>query len=499
MTRTRAFVTALVFFLLSVSSGLLATEWHVAPWPRGNNSNPGTEELPFATIQHGIDASSDGDTVIVAKGTYYENIHFNGKNIVLTSTDPLNPTVVARTVIDGDKARSVVTFSGTETEACVLSGLTIRNGKILGGGGGICGGTDPHYTHATIQSNTITGNSALSGGGLCGCDGTIRNNTIIGNSAQYNGGGLCGCNGTIQNNTITGNSADWGGGLYHCDGIIQNNTMTSNSAGQNCGGLAFCDGAIQNNTITSNSAQGDGGGLYWCHARIQNNMIVGNSAQGDGGGLWQCDVTVQNNTITGNSAGGNGGGLCNCAWAIRNCIIWGNTSPSGPQLYGWNIPTYSCIQDWAEGGEGNIASNPRFVDRDGPDNDPQTFADNDYRLSASSPCIDAGMNEDWMWTATDLDGNPRVFYGGLSLTVDMGAYEYGSFPFRIVAVEKTAFGEPRLAWTSRPGDEYVVWSCADLTSGDWTEEQAVVSAGDSTSWTDPSPGGSRKFYRVEQL
>lgn len=114
---TRAFVAAVVFFLLSLSSGLLAAEWHVAPPPLGNDSNPGTQGLPFATIQRGIDASSNGGIVVVAEGTYVENIHFHGKSIVLTSTDPLAPAVVAGTIIDGNHSGSVVTFSGTEKEA----------------------------------------------------------------------------------------------------------------------------------------------------------------------------------------------------------------------------------------------------------------------------------------------------------------------------------------------------------------------------------------------
>jgi len=162
------------------------------------------------------------------------------------------------------------------------------------------------------------------------------------------------------------------------------------------------------------------------------------------------------------------------------------------------MPTYSCIQDWSGGGEGNTALDPQFVDPDGPDNDPQTFAGNNYRLSGISPCIDAGKNENWMLTATDLDGNPRILHGGLSLTVDMGAYEY-AFRFRISGVVRETTGGFQLTWTSRPGDEYAIWSCTDLTSGTWTQEQTVPSAGDSTSWIDPSPGGSRKFYRVEQL
>ena len=44
----------------------------------------------------------------------------------------------------------------------------------------------------------------------------------------------------------------------------------------------------------------------------------------------------------------------------------------------------------------------------------------DYRLLPSSPCIDKGINQDWMLDATDLAGNPRILNG----TVDMGAYEF---------------------------------------------------------------------------
>lgn len=96
-----------------------------------------------------------------------------------------------------------------------------------------------------------------------------------------------------------------------------------------------------------------------------------------------------------------------------------------------------------------------------------------------------------------LYANIRDVLAFRPLTVDMGAYEYGSWPFRVTQVLTTGTGGLPFTRANRPGDEHVTWSCTDLTPGDWTQEAAVSSAGDSTSWIDPGPGGSRRFYRVE--
>jgi hypothetical protein len=120
-----------------------------------------------------------------------------------------------------------------------------------------------------------------------------------------------------------------------------------------------------------------------------------------------------------------------------------------------------------------------------------------YQLSADSPCIDAGSNEDWMWDAVDLDGNPRVFYGVSSKTVDMGAYEYGSWPLKVVEVRGLGGGGASLTWTSRPGDTYTIWSCLELFPAQWAEEATLLSGGETTVWAEPDASGARKFYRIE--
>jgi len=101
--------------------------WHVSA--DGSDDNDGSEENPFATIQHGIDLSSDGDTVLVASGTYVENINYNGKNIVVQGEDR------ETTIIDGNQSGSVVTFENGEDSTAVLSGFTITNGSTNYGGG----------------------------------------------------------------------------------------------------------------------------------------------------------------------------------------------------------------------------------------------------------------------------------------------------------------------------------------------------------------------------
>lgn len=149
---------------------------------------------PYCKIQAAIDAAADADTVLVAPGTYQENINFMGKAITVRSDQG-----AAVTIIDGGAADTVAYFGNGETTASVLDGFTLQNGL------------------ASAGPLASTGN----GGGfyIIEASPTIRNNIITGNIADHPGFGIEINRGspiidgnTITNNRCSGNISGGGGG-----------------------------------------------------------------------------------------------------------------------------------------------------------------------------------------------------------------------------------------------------------------------------------------------
>ena len=372
----------------------------------------------FPTIQEAIEAVDEGGMVTVLPGTYYENIQFNGKNCILTSTDPNDRSIVETTVIDGNRAGHVILFKGTETADCMLRGLTITNGKASVGRNG--GGINGMGSFAKIEDCIISSNSSQFGGGIYYHRGDILKCEIINNSSTSSGAGLHDCDGKITDCIIIGNEAhNDGGGLSACGGEITNCIISNNIAGNSGygGGLYSCSGSVTNCIISNNSAGDNGGGLSYCNATVTNCEINNNSTNDYGGGFFNCNGAITNCTITSNTAVDDGGGLYFCDGPITNCIIWNNHAKvNGNQLLESADPTYSCIQGWINGGQGNITSDPEVVGTSSPN--PANW---DLRLQPSSPCIDAGdPNYMPLPDASDLDGNPRIN----NVIVDMGAYEF---------------------------------------------------------------------------
>jgi len=110
----------------------------------------------YPTIQSGIDAASNGDTVLVTPGTYIENINYNGKNIVVGSLylTTQDTSYISSTMIDGNQSGLVVTFMNREDTSAVLTGFTIQNGSAGHGGGIRC----VNNSSPSLENMTIIGN-----------------------------------------------------------------------------------------------------------------------------------------------------------------------------------------------------------------------------------------------------------------------------------------------------------------------------------------------------
>lgn len=100
-------VFSLTILLLSTGAGFAAT-WYVAT--DGNDSDPGTQSLPLATIQEAVDRASDGDTILVEAGTYDGDISINKDRLTLRSL------VSAGAIIDGVTQGIELTGNGLRVE-----------------------------------------------------------------------------------------------------------------------------------------------------------------------------------------------------------------------------------------------------------------------------------------------------------------------------------------------------------------------------------------------
>ena len=87
----------------------------------------------YQTIQTALGESVMDDRIVVEPGVFRENVHFQGRNVGLQSTNPGDPMVVGRTIIQGHTSGAVVAFDGTEDEEyCIVMGLTLRHGEVEG-------------------------------------------------------------------------------------------------------------------------------------------------------------------------------------------------------------------------------------------------------------------------------------------------------------------------------------------------------------------------------
>lgn len=234
--------------------------------------------LQYQTVQAGIDASLNGDTVLVAEGRYYENIRFMGKAIIVASNFLLDADTshISRTIMDGSNPSdpnwaSVVSFDLGEDTTSVLCGFTITGGKgsamgYRAGGGIFCAAS------AKIINNIISGN-------------TLDSTGLAGGGGIFSSGGYCIIeNNRVESNVVRADGLIVGGGISsHLSdgGRILHNVISWNRSSSRAGGIA--GGGIH---VVANA--GDTTRVTIADNRIEGNILeVAQPADAcTGGGIW---------------------------------------------------------------------------------------------------------------------------------------------------------------------------------------------------------------------
>lgn len=481
-----------------------------------------------ARIQDAVDEATDGDIVLVSNGLYAVGVRLSPGGVLSNRLVATNAIMIRSvngpsvTTIEGSPD-PLTGGNGTNAVRCVylaghasLAGFTLANGATHSTGSyygsASCGGAILCESADNLISNcALVGNSAQYGGGAY--RGTLVNCVLASNAALIGGGA---CDSDAIACMVEGNTASyWAGGLYsERIGLIEGCTVKDNHSGNMGGGVQAASSLVKNCAIINNAADDGGGGVAF--SSIRDCIVVSNTAIRGGGASWSsllnCALTdnaaergggtfnssVESCTVVGNRAVHFGGGAA--FGSIRNSILIDNTATDGIDNFR-DVSMSFCCTTPDPGGAGNITNAPDFVDKEG----------GDLRLRSTSPCVNAGTNQDWMAGDTDLDGHPRIFGGG---RVDMGAYEYPASvsviptnwlaqhglpidgsddfgdedgdaaknwqewrcgtdplnPLSVFVLEdlSTGSGSPMLTWRTVYGRGYWVQKTTDLTLGSWS-------------------------------
>ena len=354
----------------------------------------------------------------------------------------------------------------TLMESCAFE-RNSTTGVFTSGGAAYNNGSQASFSSCTFLDNSATGHGGAIYHGQPG-DGSLNvsNCTFEENEAEGNGGAVYNQQGVgaqvISSIFRNNHSARNGGALYNQQGdqlIIRGerpfDTMFSGNSATERGGAVYNQQAsgveIRRLRFTGNTAGLEGGALYNQQGPTSmiNSLFSGNGAELDGGACYEINGTTKliNCSFSQNTAGGVGGGIFVFSQqgelTVVNSVLWGNADQGGVTEFSQVFPdnadpviNYSFIQGLSGelGGEGNIGAepdDPAFIDPDG-DDDLIGTQDDDLRLSAGSPCIDAGDRTAVPGGITeDLDDkdrfrdDPQTPNTGLGTPpVDMGAFEF---------------------------------------------------------------------------
>lgn len=372
-----------------------------------------------ATIQLGIDNALTGDTVLVQPGTYFENLNYNGKNIVvgslyLTTGDSsfISSTTIMPSLVATQNG-SIVTFENGETSAAQLIGFTLTEGtgnyrqigfdNLYYGGAIYCHSSSPLLSHLIIVNNI-----AECGGGIF----LYSSNSIVENCLIHEN--VC--------NSINFAAPDAGGGIacWNCsNATIRNSKIFTNTVSTAGAGIYTLNSSthVVNCLITGNHSMTMGSAFYadsWSNLNITNCTVSKNLCDSGAGITLQsmlycidsAKVVLANTICHTNSPGTI---ICQFNYSGNELTVSNSDFEGGMDSIITNNGGNNVTINWLSG---NFDSDPLFID-------PQN---NDFRLQNSSPCIDAGDTTGLPYIPLlDLENNDR-FIG----IIDMGCYEHTS-------------------------------------------------------------------------
>jgi len=247
---------------------------HVAP--SGDDDRDGvTPAKAKKTLNAAINATRAGGTVLVAAGTYAENVLVTRPVTILGGFDAdfsRVDSVASPVTLDGRGLDAVITvFTPTDSpHPLVLKGLRIVNGNSSGAFGGAGGGLrlgGPTAKQVVIEDCVFRGNRAAGNGGAIQAGDvslSVSASAFEDNIAGGGAGGAIDTNRavlTVSNCTFRANRAgEWGGAIntWQSQAAITGCTITGNTVGKGGGGISMgpsnaAKHSLKDTTVTDNT------------------------------------------------------------------------------------------------------------------------------------------------------------------------------------------------------------------------------------------------------